>query len=107
MSTVPAIGGLSPTHARSYTSFGANIALTTVSGCPKHPAQRLEVHNDATTTQDIVLTGFDGTNFTVEIPADSVRFIDCAVTGIVASGTETISSVVAYWWSSGAHRLNP
>lgn len=105
--TIPLVGGITPPHARSYTTFVADRNLLTVSGCPDHPAQRIEVHNDATSTQDIVLTGFDGTNFTVEVPADSVRFIDCAVKAIVAIGTETISSVVVYWWSGGASRLNP
>lgn len=82
------------------TSFGSDVDLTGQSGMPLlQPALRLEVHNDASTTQDIVLTmKGQTTNTTFEIPADSVRVIDdVEVTAIVASGTETIASVNAYY----------
>lgn len=99
----PPINSVPPIF-RSFTSFASDIDLTAQSGCPKYPAARVEVHNDATTTQDIVLRGPDATNVTFEVPADSIRVIEGQIAAIEATGTETIASVTAYWWDDGQRK---
>lgn len=90
---------------RSFASFGSDVDLTAgTNSAPKYPALRLEVHNDETTTQDIVVRGPDGVNVTYEIPADSIRVIRGPSSAIESTGTETIASVVAYWRREGMAR---
>lgn len=106
MRAPPRIDLQAATHIRSFTSFGADIDLTTESGCPKYPPSYVEVHNDEATTQDIGLRGGDATDVAVEVPADSVRVIEFQAHAIDAGTTETISSVTAYWWHDGTSPLN-
>jgi hypothetical protein len=75
-------------------------------GAPRRPADRLEVHNDETTTQDIVLRGPDGTNVTFEVPADSIRVIRGPISAIESTGTETIASVQVGWLVEGDERTS-
>jgi hypothetical protein len=91
---------------RTITSFGADVDLTTQSGAPPWNADRVEVHNDEATTQDIVIRGADATNVTIEVPADSIRVINAPVFAIEATGTQTIASVTAYWHYDGSRPLN-
>ena len=93
---------------RVFTSFASDINLRTQTGLPVNlPPRRLEVHNDAVTTQDIVLEDMGGDTAAFEVPADSIRVIEeVNVAGITASGTETIASVVAYWDDPGG-AVNP
>lgn len=95
-----------PPIFRSFAVFSSDIDLTAQSGCPAYPAARLEVHNDATTTQDVILRGPDASNQQFEVPADSIRTIEGQIAAIESTGTETISTAVAYWWDDGA-RKNP
>lgn len=104
---LPLTRGEPPILHESFTSFASDIDLTDrgASGMPRHAAQRLEVHNDQTTTQDIVLRDINGNAATYEVPADSIRVLDGAFTAIESTGTETISSVVAHWWMGPSLRL--
>lgn len=106
MAFLPPVGDLSPAHARTFTDFGSDIDLTTVVGCPAHPAQRLEIYHAEATGQALVLRGYDGVNFTVTAATGVVHVVDAAVARIVSSGTGDVASVVAYWWSSGSSRIN-
>lgn len=90
---------------RAFTSFGSDVDLTAgADSAPKYPPFRLEVHNDETTTQDIVVRGGDGVNVTFEVPADSIRVIKGPSHTIESTGTQTIASVVAYWRREGVGR---
>jgi hypothetical protein len=101
------VGQFNPTHqSDQITSFGADVDLTDESGCPAHAAERLEVHNDESSTQDIVLTLASGVTVTREIPADSIRVLKGEFTAIEASGTGTIAEVVAYYWHDGIAAIN-
>jgi hypothetical protein len=103
-------GVFDPNLDKAFTSFGADIDLTAQSRRPAHEVERLEVHNDETTTQDIVITRPhpDGNVDTVyEIPADTIRVIRGPIVGIKTSGTGTIASAVAFWFWDGVAPLNP
>jgi hypothetical protein len=101
----PPIGPLyGPPIFRTFTVFSSDIDLTAQSGCPNYPAARLEVHNDDTATQDIVLRGPDASNQAFEVPADSIRVIEGQIAAVESTGTETISSAVAYWWDDGTRK---
>jgi len=106
MAFLPPVGDLSPTHARTFTDFSSDIDLSAQVGCPSHPAQRLEIYHAEATGQALVLTGYDGEDFTITSPPSVVHVVDAAVTTIVSSGTGDVASVVAYWWSSGSSRIN-
>jgi hypothetical protein len=106
MAFLPPVGDLSPAHARTFTDFSSDIDLSAQVGCPAHPAQRLEIYHAETTGQALVVTGYDGVDFTVTAGPSVVRVVDAAVTRVVSSGTGDVASVVAYWWSSGSSRIN-
>jgi hypothetical protein len=91
---------------RTFTSFVADVNLTTQSGCPPYPASRIEVTNNEATVQDIVVRGTDGTNVTIGCPPVDVHCIDAVVAAIESTGTETIASVTAYWFDDGSAPLN-
>lgn len=82
------------------TSFGSDVDLAAQTGAPRggqYPGQ-LEVFNDEATAQNIVLEGIDGTSRTYQIPADTIRiFYDVAFAKVIATGTQTIAEVVAYY----------
>jgi hypothetical protein len=105
--SLPLVRGDTPILHESFTSFGADVDLTSRSGRPPHAAQRVEVFNAEATVQDIVLKDIAGNNATYEIQPTSVRVIDGAFTAIESTGTQTISSVVAHWWMAPGYRLNP
>lgn len=101
------VGQFNPTHqSAQITSFVSDVDLTAQSDCPAHAAERLEVHNDETTTQDIVLTLSSGVNVTREVPADSIRVFRGEFTAIESTGTGTIAEVVAYYWWDGKAPIN-
>lgn len=96
----PGVGD--PNLYRTFTSFGADVDLTSQTGIPRGvPAVRLEVHNDEASTQDIVVRGPDGVNVVFEIPADSIRVIRGPIAAIESTGTQTIASATAYWVDDG------
>lgn len=102
------VGVINPTHqSAQITSFGADVDLTAQSNCPAQAAERLEVHNDESSTQDIVLTLASGVNVTREVPADSIRVFRGEFTAIESTGTGTIAEVVAYYWHDGVAAINP
>ena len=105
--SLPLTRGEPPILHETFTNFGGDINLTTRSGRPPHAAQRLDVHNDEATTQDIVLKDLNGNDAVYEIPADTCRTIDGAFTAIESTGTQTIASVTAHWWQGPGFRLNP
>ena len=105
-------GVYDPNISVQLTSFGTDVDLTAQAGCPMHEAERLEVHNDESTTQDIVITRphphhDEGRDEAYEVPADSIRVIRGPVIGIKADGTETIASVNVFWYHDGSTALNP
>ena len=97
-----------PLLHKSFTSFIANVPLTTQTGMPPHAAQRLLVTNAEATTQAIVLRDVNGNDVAYDIPASTAGYrIDIPAVAIIASGTGTIAKVVAHWWQGLGYRLNP
>ena len=92
---------------RAFTSFGSDIDLTAQSGCPQGPPEQLDIYNNDTADQNIVLQGPDGENNTIICPPAFTRIIYKTKTNkIIASGTGTIAQVVAYWHNIGNPKLN-
>jgi hypothetical protein len=106
--SLPLTNGEPPILHKGFTSFIADINLTTQSARPPHAAQRLIVTNTEATDEELVLLDLAGNSVSYIIPAETAAYpIDLAITGIVASGTGTIAQVVAHWWQGPGYRLNP
>ncbi len=106
--SIPRTDNEPPRHHKAFTSFGADVPLTTQSGLPPHAAQRLLVTNSQGTAQALVLRDVNGVDVAYDIPASTAGYrIDFPAVTIVASGTGTIAKVVAHWWQGLGYRLNP
>lgn len=80
------------------TSFAGDVDLAAQTGLTGLLPERIDVFNDETTAQNIVLQQKDGTNRTFKIPADSIRPFDkTSFAKIIASGTQTIAEATLYY----------
>jgi hypothetical protein len=97
----PSIGIEPARSARSFTSFGSNIDLTTQSGCPPHSPGLVYADNQSGTAwATIVVQGEDAVSATFSVAPGSVLIIPLATTKVMASGTSGLTRVTALWWES-------
>lgn len=94
-------------HAATFTTFTADIDLTSQSGYPAHCAERVVLVNGTGGALVASLTDYAGHTYNVTVPAGVTWAEDHAVAIIEAATADTFTEIRAYWWASGSHHLNP